>query len=187
MAPPIVDFIRDVLSRLQANGFPEAICVGGAIRDLNNGKGDKIKDIDIVVFDRPGYLYDLKKAMAGFQHRVAVPEQVANYLSFENVASVQEFWEVAGTTPVQIIVQKYKRTPWEILERHDFGFCQIGWKGGDQLFVMTPAYWTDFKNETFTLVRCRDTKDYWRSVHRYQRLVTKYPGWKMVYEGRVVS
>ncbi len=184
MEPLIQSFIRDILFRLQSNGFPEALCVGGAIRDLDNGMAHLIKDIDIVVFDRPGYLHTLKQAMVGFQYRLAVPEQVANYLAFENVACVHEFWEDVGTTPIQILVMKEKRTPLEILERHDFGLCQAAFNGEE--FHFTPAYDTDRMNRTFTLVRCRDVKDYWRSVKRYQRLETKYQGWPLMYEGRKV-
>jgi hypothetical protein len=185
MEPLIQSFIRDILFRLQTNGFPEAICVGGAIRDIDNNKPHLIKDIDVVIFDRPGYLRSLKLAMDGFQHRLAVPEQVANYLSFENVVCVHEFWEDAGTTPIQILVMKEKRTPLEILERHDFGLCQAGFNGTD--FHFTEAYDRDRHDKTFTLVRCRDTKDYWRSVKRYQRLETKYVGYPLVYQGRIVT
>lgn len=185
MEPPIMGFIRDILSRLQTNGFPDAICAGGALRDIDNGRAGVVKDVDVVIFDRPGYLFDLKRAMAGFQHKVAVREEVANYLSFENVASVQEFWEDVGTIPVQIVVQKEYRSPLEILERHDFGICQVAFDGKG--WWQTQAYFEDQRNKTFTLVRCRDERDYWRSVDRFRRLsAEKYKGWKLMYEGREV-
>lgn len=173
----LLSYCRTVLSSLHANGFPEAIVVGGAMRDLDNSRGDAVKDIDVVIFDRRGYLSALKKAMAGFQHRVAVTEQVANYLAFENVVSVHEFWEDEKSIPIQVVVAREKRTPLEILERHDFGLCQIGFDG--TCMIRTDAYLVDQKNRTFTLVRCRDAADFWRSVGRYQRLEAKYPGWKM--------
>lgn len=177
MEPAILGFIRDILFRLQHEGFPEAICAGGAIRDIDNGMDDQVKDIDIVIFDRPGYLADLKAAMPGFQHRVAVIEEVANYLAFENVACVHEFTR-DGEVPVQIVVAKTKRSVLEILERHDFGICQIGFKGFG--FICTGAYNQDKTNRTFTLVRCRDKADYCRSANRYARLVKKYFGWSLV-------
>ncbi len=180
----LLSYCRTVVSSLQGYGFPEAIVVGGAIRDLDNRKAHLVKDIDVVIFDRPGYLKQLKRAMAGFQHKLAVSEQVANYLAFENVACVHEFWEDEKSIPVQVVVARTKRTAEEILERHDFGFCQIGFDGTE--IIKTEAYKKDKKDHTFTLVRCRDAADFWRSAGRYQRLAMKYPGWKMIHEGKVV-
>lgn len=173
----IIAFSGGILARLHPY-FPEAVVVGGAIRDYDNGKGDTVKDLDIVIFDRRGYLADLKKAMEGYQHRVAVPEMVANYLSFENVAVVHEFFWDHRSVPIQVIVMKEKRSLKEILERHDFGFCQIGYDGSG--IIATQAYLKDKYDHTFTLVRCRDHKDYWRSMQRYQRISTKYPFHRLV-------
>jgi hypothetical protein len=180
----LLAYCRSILVSLHAHGFPEAIVAGGAIRDVDNGREATVKDIDIVIFDRPGYLLDLKRAMFGFNHRVAVPDHVANYLAFENVACVHEFTDAldGSDVPVQIVVAKTHRTPQEILERHDFGLCQIGFDG--QRILKTTAYIQDQANSVFTLVRCRDEKDYARSVGRHARLsLTKYSGWPLVFSG----
>lgn len=42
----------EVLQRLHANGFPEAVIAGGALRDLDNGK--PIKDVDVWVAGKGG-------------------------------------------------------------------------------------------------------------------------------------
>ncbi len=180
----ILSYCRSILSSLHAYGFPEALVAGGAIRDYDHDRPELVKDIDVVIFDRRGYLHGLKRALKGFQHRVAVDENVANYLEFENVACVHEFWEDVGSIPVQIVVARTRRTPMEILERHDFGLCQIGFDG--QSILTTSAYQADKVAKRFTLVRCRDAKDFWRSVGRYRRLERKYPGYPMWHEGKSV-
>ncbi len=173
----ILAFSRDVLARLHCHGFPEAIVAGGAIRDYDNGRGSEVKDVDVVIFDRPGYLSHLKRAMHGFAHRVAVAPEVANYLEFENVECVHEFLK-EGHPPIQVVVALVPRTALEILERHDFGICQVGFDGVQ--IIRTPQYVTDQVNKTFTLVRCRNEQDRERSAGRFARLVLKYPGWRMV-------
>jgi hypothetical protein len=179
----LLAYCRGVLSSLHAHGFPEAIVAGGAIRDWDNGREDTVKDIDIVVFDRLGYLGDLKQAMAGFTHRIAVPEHVANYLAFENVACVHEFIDETNPIPIQVVVAREPRTSLEILQRHDFGLCQIGFTGSQ--IISTDVYRADKAKREFTLVRCRDAKDYERSFGRHARLtLTKYPGWPLVFAGR---
>jgi hypothetical protein len=181
----LLAYCRHILLSLHAHGFPEAIVAGGAIRDLDNGRADTVKDIDIVVFDRPNYLADLLMAMWDFKHKVAVREEVANYLAFENVCCVHEFtdpYTFETPPPVQVVVARHPRTALEILQRHDFGLCQIGYDGYS--IIKTAAYEHDKLNGWFTLVRCRDAADYKRSHGRHARLsLTKYAGYPMRFDG----
>jgi hypothetical protein len=184
----VMDFIGDVLSRLHRNGFPEAIVAGGALRDYDNGLADQVKDIDVFVMDRPTYLNDLNAAFRDWKHRLSVPEHVAVYMDFEGVRVVQEFTcpyfidtgrgGIYSPPPVQVIVMSRPVEPQATIERHDFGICQIGYDG--KTVYTTEAYETDKRNQTFTLVRCRDDRDFLRSLKRFARLSTKYPQWDMV-------
>ncbi len=178
----LLAYCRHILASLHAHGFPEAIIAGGAIRDLDNGMAEYVKDIDVVIFDRPNYLMDLKMAMRDFTHRVAVREEVANYLKFENVACVHEFKDGDSNIPVQVVVSREPRSAEEILRRHDFGICQIGFDG--RLILKTNRYVDDKTNKQFTLVRCRDAEDLVRSQGRHARLTAvKYQWWPLVFDG----
>lgn len=193
----IMGFIGDVLARLHAAGFPEAIVAGGAIRDWDNNKADQIKDIDVFIQDRPTYLYDLNQALHGYTHRVMVPEHVAHYMDFEGVRMVHEYQapsvlvgpeiiddngmnlsQFEAYPPVQIVVMGRPVLPESTIERHDFGICQIGYDG--KRFFTTHHYDHDKMNKTFTLVRCRDGRDYARSLKRWARLSQKFGGWTLV-------
>jgi hypothetical protein len=188
----IMSFIGDVLARLHAAGFPEAIVAGGAIRDWDNGKESEIKDIDVFVKDRPMYLYDLTRAFPepeGWQRRLMVPEHVAQYMQFEGVKVVQEFQhpgyldghlglKLWVPPPVQVIVMGRDVIPEATIERHDFGICQVAYDG--KAFYTSHHYDEDKANHTFTLIRCRDGKDYARSMKRWGRLSQKYTGWQLI-------
>ncbi len=178
MSISIMGHIKDLLTRLHKGGFPEAIVAGGVLRDWTTGKEREAKDIDVFVEDHPGYLHDLLETLTEFKCRLAVPERVAQYMQFENVNCVQEFTSAACPLPVQVIVMCTSVVPQKLIERHDFGACQIGYDGC--LWYMTPAFQRDVCNQTFTLVRCRDAKDKARSLKRWERLSTKYQGWKLV-------
>ncbi len=178
----IVEFIKSVLHQLQAGGFPEAIVAGGALRDLDNGQERSIKDIDVFVSDRSGYLAALIDALPDFAYHLAVPVHVAQYMEFEGVVSVHEF-KYRDFPPVQIVVMKINRStePEDIIARHDFGICQIAFDGTK--VYTTAAYQNDHRNHTFSIIRCRDDKDLARSLRRYDRLSKKYPGWDLRWGG----
>lgn len=177
----VIGLIDLVLSRLKEVGFKEALVAGGALRDIHNGHGHDVKDIDVFIKDRPIYLTMLITALHDFDYRLAVPMHVTQYMQFEGVVAVHEFIsrEHPELPPVQIVVMKENRStePSVIIARHDYGICQIGYDG--QTLYRTPAYDLDQKNHTFTLVRCRDEKDHARSMKRWERLHLKYPDWSL--------
>lgn len=174
----IMNFMAHTLLRLHAGGFPEAIAAGGAIRDWLNGREGSVKDVDIFIQDQPMYLANLKEALVGYVHvKVVVPERIAQYMQFEGVVCVHEFTSPLHPAPVQVIVMNRKVEPMFTIMRHDFGICQIGFDG--ETIYTTPEYDTDQKNKTFTLVRCRDKRDYDRSMHRWARLKQRYPDWQL--------
>jgi len=108
---------------------------------------------------------------------VVVPQHVAQYMQFEGVVCVHEYSSPLHHAPVQVVVMNRKVEPMFTIQRHDFGICQIGFDG--ETLYTTPEYDTDQKNHTFTLVRCRDDRDKQRSLHRWERLKTRYPDWTL--------
>src|SRR3546814_2316422 len=87
-----------------------------------------------------------------------------------------------GGLEVQIV--PVTTTPKGLLERLDFGICQIGFDGTD--VIRTPAYVRDRDNQTFTLIRCDNADQKERSRQRFERLSVKYPGWSFV-DTRLIS
>lgn len=177
----VMPFFRDVIIRLKEGGFPEALVAGGCLRDWDNGHEAEVKDIDVFVKDRPGYLAALIDAMPGFSYRLAVPVHIAQYMQFEGVVAVHEFVSTTHPEmpPVQVCVMQANRStdPSVIIARHDFGICQIGYDGNG--VYTTGEYDEDHANHTFTLVRCRDEKDFARSMKRWERLCQKYTSWTL--------
>ncbi len=174
----IMSFIGDILSRLHAGGFPEAIVAGGALRDYRTGREHEVKDIDVFIEDKPLYLNQLNNAFAGWSHKLAVPERVAQYMQFEGVVCVQEYVSPTNAVPVQVIVMNRSVEPQSTIERHDFGACQVAFDG--TRWYATEAFEKDLTDKTFTLVRCRDEKDRKRSLKRWERLSNKFTDWRLV-------
>ncbi len=173
----MLEFITRILTQLHAAGFPEAVCAGGAIRDHLHGL--EPKDIDIFIEDHEGLAQKLTDHFKGWQGKLVVPTHVAQYMAFENVHCVFEF-VVPNFPPVQLIVMTKKIEPQAIIERHDFGICQVAHDG--HRFYRTDAFVNDYTGHTFTLIRCRDEKDWNRSMKRWERLSKKYTGWRLVAE-----
>ncbi len=173
----MLEFIRRILLELHAAGFPEAVCAGGALRDLYNGHTDDIKDIDIFIEVHENLAQKLADHFKGWTGRLVVPQHIAQYRDFENVHEVYEY-QISEFPPIQLIVMSKAIEPRAIIERHDMGICQIAFDGYRQ--YATPAYDTDARDKTFTLIRCRDQKDYNRSMRRWERFSQRYVGWHLV-------
>lgn len=182
---------REVLTAIQAR-FPEAIIAGGALRDLDHGKG--VKDVDIFIADRGVTTYDMLVEAFGYPGRVVMDARAAEYLgSIDEVLAVFEFppsgeHEVLGSAPFQIVV-----LPWyylgnggpefaeRTLARFDFGICRIAHDGVE--ITISPAYKRDKDNKTLTLLRCENERQLDRSLMRLERLERKYPGYEFLTDG----
>lgn len=176
--------VQEHLSNLVGWGGQYAdkiIAAGGCVRDCQMNLPEKVKDIDIYVQDQPMVVFNLRQAFSpnnGWQGKALVPEKGCAYLDFPNVCAIWEFWK-EGYLPVQIIVVKDYPSHAYILHQHDFGFCQIGWTLGEPASLYTAEFLIDQNTKTFTIRRCGSTKQYWRTIDRYRRLLVKYPGWKL--------
>jgi hypothetical protein len=158
---------------------PGAYLVGGALRDLDNGR--PIKDLDVFV----PYGSDLTALEDAL--RSTYPEFLGSCPG-EYIDSCKEIaWTCRyGATlhgavcspELNIIVLAQGYVPEDLIRRVDFGLCQIGYDG--EAVQWTEAYETDKANRTLTLTRAEDAAGFRRSMTRYQRLALKYNGWPLI-------
>jgi hypothetical protein len=166
---------RDALARLHANGFPEAIIGGGALRDLDHGV--PVKDVDFFVMARPFQLATLNKAF-GREGRVLVNESVADYLGFSDDVVMVVDYSNDDDIPFQVIVSCPDCSSEQFLEyqleRFDLGLCRIAYDGG---FHRHETYEEDASDK---VLRIRDPRRIPRSITRAARIQAKYPGYRII-------
>lgn len=68
---------------------------------------------------------------------------------------------------VGITVTRSDPTPDTLLHDSDLGFCDVVFDG--ETIWVSEDFVTDWKNRTMTMTRCRDAKDYERTLRRVQR------------------
>ncbi len=170
--------IRSVLHALRDERI-RSVTGGGVLRDLYLER--PFKDIDIFV--NASDASDLKVmavlANLGLDSRVVVSNEATEYLDFTDVASVIEAYHPNFDAPIQVIrVSDNNLSGERMIERLDLGPCQIGM---DYLgnFWHTEQFWKDVSDRTFTITRS-ENRDIARSTKRFDRLVQKYVGWKLV-------
>ncbi len=169
---------RQALNTLSARSV-DAVVAGGFLRDLWHNR--QPKDIDFFV--KAEHLNHLQAVAflreLGFDASVVVHQRAAEYLKFADVA-----WVVEGVRlnelPIQIIgLVKNCDSAEQVVQRLDLGLCQIG-------MDFTGAFWCsdgfmqDSILKTMTVVRAETYHDRLRSTQRFNRLVKKYPGFKLV-------
>jgi hypothetical protein len=169
--------VRDII--------PDAICAGGALRDITFGK--PVKDIDVFippVMDIEAFREAIPDDWGAF---VAAPSaQVAAYR--ENFGPrVRELWRMSNTLfesefdlPVEIIVMDRKYEVGELLADFDLGFCQIAVTPDGEV-VTTETFRRDAAENTATCLLQPDDPRMPRSVERGHRLMAKYPDRRFMY------
>jgi hypothetical protein len=150
-----------------------AVLAGGALRDLRHFV--EVKDLDIFV--GPYATKELLDAAFGVTGKSKISAGCAYKLGMTDVLAVYEY-TLMGCPIIQVIVLREPVTMKFVLERIDFGICQIGFDG--EHIVTTSAYAVDHQRQTFTLTFCPDANRYQRAVTRFDRLSQKYPGWQLV-------
>lgn len=163
---------------------PSAVLAGGALRDLLLDR--PIKDLD--VFIEAGSMQRAEEAMADLQARgfaitfepgelTAYPEdQNLEVVAVADLTPPKACMAYAGLQPlpVQLIFTNWPSA--NIMDRFDYGICQVVYDGEEITFG--PHFNSDRVGEVFRLRRDRPTPISMRgSVHRYARLLAKYPGW----------
>lgn len=162
---------REFLGVLQNNGCPEAVIVGGALRDLENIGLHAVKDVD--VFVSSGRAETILDTLNASLKNAAISTMVPTYRSFSDVHGVHvvvwKGWEF------QVIPTDRCNGMASAGAACDFGICQIETNGS--YIARTSHYLQDQRDKTFTLINAADEDAVKRSLRRYGRLREKYPGW----------
>jgi len=126
---------------------------------------------------KQGYFYNSRCAGA---YMTGAAGEVDGTTTYVHVSPVQEgdFVRKVSLLPELNLIQLDRSfNPASIVERVDFGLCQIGF---DLMGVVTtPAYEFDKANQVFTLTRAESVEGVMRSIKRYERLSQKYQGWPL--------
>jgi hypothetical protein len=164
-----------VLERIRSV-LPSAYLAGGAIRDFDNAR--PVKDFDVFFtegFDNINYLEDKLKDL--YIYKSECPGQYMGGGAASEVGGTMTFNSIVGLPELNLILLDKSFNPTGIIERVDFGLCQIG---ADCLGVeYTPAYAYDRDNQCLTLTRAESVEGVARSLKRYARLSQKYVGWEL--------
>jgi hypothetical protein len=149
--------------------LPSAFLAGGALRDLDNGR--PVKDYDVFFTDDYN-MSALDDVLAGtYEYYRQCPGAYLDGAANE-VNGTFTYNSVEGLPQLNFIQLDKSFNPASIIERVDFGLCQIG---GDVLGITkTEAYDYDKTNQCFTLTRAETVEGVKRSLRRYMRLKEKY-------------
>lgn len=160
---------------------PDAVIAGGALRDTLLGR--PVKDIDVFASSE----FVASRAVALELHRlfdcpakIVISEAWAEYNAMlDGVACAVEVSpdNITGL-PLQVILMDHPVTMQSAVERIDFGLCRVA-HNGKELFLH-PDFVHDQLHECFTIRRCRNAAQLWRSRGRHVRLQAKYQGWPLV-------
>lgn len=180
---------KEILHRAQSLGSG-AVLAGGALRDLEHGK--PVRDLDIFIpgddIPSPG-LEDLDQAygvkgkwalhpMAAYRMGKTDVVATATHIAVKKLAGVSDGVSQVQLYVVNTVILKEPLSVMGVLERMDFGACQIGFDGRG--VWATYAYCKDHHDKTLTLCRCEDEKDFERSMRRAEKLKVKYPDYSLV-------
>lgn len=173
---PAVGILESVETALNR----QAVLVGGYLRDKLHGK--PFKDIDIFVAS-PREHGGFEKTLEGLR------EEFGNALSQYLVHMDYLGWdpEVTGVATIKMAVGEVQviGLNWRhldiqrVLNRFDFGLCQVGWSPRDGL-VTTPAFEADRAQKTFTLLRYDTVSNFDRSMRRWERFSKRYSEHRLV-------
>lgn len=154
--------------------LPSAYLAGGAIRDFDNAR--PVKDFDVFFTEGFGNITALERALTGlYEYKSECPGSYMD--AAKEVNGTMTYRSLCGLPELNLILLDPSFNPAAIIERVDFGLCQIG---ADILGVdYTPAYEFDRQNQCLTLARAESVDAVRRSLKRYERLSQKYVGWTL--------
>ena len=156
------------------NYFPDVVIAGGSLRDLWHGKTPK--DVDFFVplhvdNDILGYDAFYESEMAG---KLNVVTSTYGTFSTPELTSVYRYDKDFQSDVIFIDLPKSK-----VLERFDFGLCQIAFDGEEVFY--TDNFIKDVENKTITLLRSDNQDQFDRSMRRCDRLTSeKYDGYEVI-------
>jgi hypothetical protein len=154
--------------------LPSAYLAGGAIRDFDNGR--TVKDFDVFFTEGEANIDMVEGALMGlYAYKNGCPGEYMD--AAREVMGTQTYRSLTGLPELNLILLEKEFNPASIIERVDFGLCQIG---ADPLGVeYSAAYEFDHANRCFTLTRAESVDGVRRSLKRYERLKQKYQGWPL--------
>lgn len=151
--------------------FPNAVIGGGCLRDVYFGV--EPKDIDIFI------PMTTQKEVSDFlveSNEITVHRDMPSYNGFSNsdvTRVVTVTWKnlKADDLPVELIAVEVTKDA--ILNRFDFGICQLTYDGVEVKY--TSRFIIDARTKCFSLVRCDNQDQFNRSLKRWERLHERYP------------
>lgn len=155
---------------------PQAHIAGGAVRDTILEK--PIHDIDVFVDDAD--VEEVAKLLRSDFGYVKVGAW-AQYLGFSDPAMtcVAKFEKAEETIPLCIIGLKSQyAAPEDNIARFDFGICMTAFDG--ESIIRADEFEVDVDNQTFTLCRADNMKQFEYSMVRYKKITAgRYKGWDL--------
>ncbi len=193
---------HEMLRRMQEDGFPEAIIAGGALRDLDHNVS--AKDVDIFV-RKPDNVEGSIKAMVEKAVELPVAKVVIDFEDGTGVGDDTETYDLHEMGCYAIYQFQFGGTIFEIIviagaDKHfakwviddfDIGLCCAYYTGHASIDVneadvviegpvFTEAYERDRVMKTLTILKAPTDKALARTRKRSERLLVKYPGYKVV-------
>jgi hypothetical protein len=153
--------------------LPSAYLAGGAIRDYDNGR--PVKDFDVFFIGEVNWT-ELDKVLQG-SYSYSRSCNGAYIDAAREVIESFTYTSLTGMPDLNFVQLDPTFNPADIIERVDFGLCQIGY---DLMGVVsTPSYTYDKEHRCLTLTRAETVAGVQRSLKRYKRLSEKYQGWPL--------
>jgi hypothetical protein len=150
------------LSSLQET-FPKAVIAGGCLRDWWTYRTRDVKDIDFFIPSTTD-----SELQTYLTNQDVIYSKSDKYGNFGNT----DVTSVCKTDKYEYVALRNDR----ILERFDFGICQIMFDG--EALTYTDQFVKDIEARTFTLLRADNKTQYDRSVRRFERLTnSRYLGY----------
>jgi hypothetical protein len=165
--------ILEALRTLSAS----AHIAGGAVRDTLLGV--QIRDIDIFLADAHG---DRAAALLRSTFSYVKVGEWRQYEGFSDpaVLRVAKFEKADETIPICLIGLAKELSPYENIERFDYGICMAFWWGGTTEMFTADQFKSDAETKTFTLYRADNAPQFAYSMVRFQKLTTdRYKGWTL--------
>jgi hypothetical protein len=189
-APPSELFAAEYGELLETiqHFYPEAIIAGGALRDLVFGK--PVKDVDVFIAHVPSEAFldeitgaDADDILSGVLWQPNLVEAAASYAGLDRFGIASLHTAYVGRHTVNIITYSGDLTPETLVNRVDFGPCQIAWDGAR--VILGDQFLADAAAKTWTYQGERAEGDIERSKRRAERFAERYPDWTFVWPAPV--
>jgi hypothetical protein len=174
------DLYHAALALLRSYEGPLVPVIGGGfLRDLYTDRHPRDCDVFVEADTEAGLSAvakaSLDKTFGFVTFSFEIPE------GYEGVSGLVGVGDAGflDTVPINIIVLKKGRNPFEDCAQHDFGICQV-WLSAADGAEETCRFRKDLHDQTFTLSVCESANEFARSMRRWEKLAPRFPGWTLV-------